>query len=277
MLGVNEGRVRCVHCPKHSASDQSDPKDRRFSISTSDLSWHCFHCGLGGSWIGFLNDCQRSAKGEAFKWAVLRGADLAGVAVPEWASRWADSHNGAGKPVKSQPSPQPLPNPPERAETSAKRVARQSDRDRNRDYAIQLWSDSVPVPTDESHPARRWVQATGAKWGCWLASCPWPRCVRWLPFEDGCGGYLVAPFARLADWMRDFPTVPNPVAIHTVCLDSHGLKSAHRGFRRPFRADSNPNPVGKIKDKASLGPYAGCGVLLSSHPGPLAIRTALPS
>ena len=262
------GRVR-YFCPFHSRDDQSDCRDRRLSVNPKTLGWRCFDsgCGLSGNLWTFANG-GLPARGDDFKRAVVAVADKLGVAVPD-GLRAAASGAASGRASNPQPEtsaesasgdPPERPQPPISAYEGGCAAERSAgDRPRAKPsqadgqaYARRLWAESVPIPLDAIHPARRWAGSFGAKWGVWSETRTWPSSVRWLPDRAASGaGALVAAVADLGAWLATWPKVPKPSGVHCVYVTATGRADTARG----------------VKGKRSYGSLSGCGCLLSADDG----------
>ena len=99
--------------------------------------------------------------------------------------------------------------------------------------ARELWSRrTLPIPTDERHPARLWLAARNL----WRPELPPPAALRWLPGEahfQGNGkhtgaGSLVALVAAPQAWQDAWPDLPPPQAIQLVAIDAYGNPALDR-------------------------------------------------
>ena len=121
------------------------------------------------------------------------------------------------------------------------------------DYAAQLWATGETIPTDETHPGRRWLAARLL----WRPGHPRPITLCWLPRRSvprkarlpNVAGALIVPVWPLADWLAAWPACPENVeSIHLIYVDSNGAK-AHDSEGR---------------DKRNFGPHAGRGWAIGS-------------
>ena len=107
-------------CPLHGGRNPS------FSVDTESLRWKCWSkCGTSGSALDYLNRGAK-VKGRAFKEAVARAAELAGVAMPD-GTRAAPPRARPPAPVRTKPEPPKRPPADELAE---------------------LWGQAAPVTED---------------------------------------------------------------------------------------------------------------------------------
>ena len=241
--GKRRGGYVRMHCPFHPRDDQSDPKDQRLSIDPANLGWRCFHggCGKSGDALAYLNG-GNPVRGADYRRAAVRFADRVGVPVPPAERKSADgidqrpaaaASSDSGSGAELGPGPESAPE-------------RESDTDPS-GAAKRIWESARAIPTDPSHPARRWAGEGGAKWGVWAASRAWPDAIRWIADADANGGRLVACVASLGEWRAAWPDVPVPRAIATICVDADGRPKLDAGGLR----------------KRTYGPSRGAGVLIA--------------
>ena len=79
--------------------------------------------------------------------------------------------------------------------------------------ARKWWRDSVPVPVDPSHPARRWA----AHRSLWLPREPFPDVLRWV---SRAGGSIVAGLWGLPEWAGS--PCKTPRAVQLIHVDVAG-------------------------------------------------------
>ena len=139
--------------------------------------------------------------------------------------------------------------------------------------ARRTWAqESLPIPMDPSHPARRWL----ARRSLWRPELPIPQVVRWLPAEhhyQGRGrhtgaGSLIALVAPPVAWSAAWPELPLPQAVHIVAVDQDGEPA----LDRPAEAGG----VGKRSIGSTDGSVTVIGCPdLSLVPGPVRVAEGL--
>ena len=96
-------------------------------------------------------------------------------------------------------------------------------------YAERLWRDSITIPLDPEHPARRWIAARNLYW----TGIPAPAVLRWLdavgrwPQHEGAGA-LVCLYAAPEGWTSAWPRLPGPQAVELLHVDAAGAKALDR-------------------------------------------------
>ena len=99
--------------------------------------------------------------------------------------------------------------------------------------ASELWNlRTLPIPSDEHHPARLWMAARNL----WRPDLPPPGAIRWLPGEahfQGKGkhtgaGSLVALIAEPEAWQAAWPGLPVPRGVQLVAIDAQGAPALDR-------------------------------------------------
>ena len=93
--------------------------------------------------------------------------------------------------------------------------------------ALRTWNrDSQPIPMDQTHPARLWLDHRNL----WRPGFPLPGSLRWLPAEahyQGRGphtgaGSLIALAAPPEAWSAAWPALPEPQAVQLIAIDAQG-------------------------------------------------------
>ena len=99
--------------------------------------------------------------------------------------------------------------------------------------ALRTWNrDSQPIPMDQTHPARIWLDHRNL----WRPGFPLPGSLRWLPAEAhyrGRGnhtgaGSLVALAAPPEAWSAAWPALPEPQAVQLIAIDAQGNPALDR-------------------------------------------------
>ena len=121
---------------------------------------------------------------------------------------------------QSVPPPRAPASPPSRREQS--------------DLPDRIWKETVPIPSDQFHPARRWL----ANRNLWRLQVDVPQQLRWTPAgitrpgpHTGAGS-IVALLAKSSHWANAWPDLPTPAAIEIIAVDEAG----HPALDRPQRA-----------------------------------------
>ena len=98
------------------------------------------------------------------------------------------------------------------------------------DYPVRIWTETVAIPRDADHPARRWL----ANRNLWRPEVEAPAPVRWLPASrtrpgphTGAGS-LVALLANPTVWAEAWPRLPNPQAVEIIAVDREGNPALDR-------------------------------------------------
>ena len=121
--------------------------------------------------------------------------------------------------------------------------------------AQRTWAqNSLPIPTDRNHPARRWLAARNL----WRPELPIPGAIRWLPAAahyQGRGphtgaGSIIALAAAPAAWTTAWPELPSPQAVQIAAIDAEGRPALDR-----------PKEAGGL-GKRSIGSTNGAIVVL---------------
>lgn len=74
---VSKGNQLCITCPSHKEGNESHPSCFIIDDNTSDMNgvWHCFTCGLSGTFIDLVAYCFDNNIIDASEWLVDRFAD----------------------------------------------------------------------------------------------------------------------------------------------------------------------------------------------------------
>ena len=122
------------------------------------------------------------------------------------------------------------------------------------DYPARIWAETLAIPFDTGHPARRWF----ANRNLWRPEVEAPASLRWLPAartrpgpHTGAGS-LVALLAQPADWAKTWPHLPTPQAVEIIAVDDVGQPALDR-----------PIPEGGM-GKRTLGAKAGAVLVLGN-------------
>ena len=164
----SSGRMR-GRCPLHGDEDRAS---RRFSVDPETLGWKCFSCSKSGDALAFLAGGQ-SPRGDAYRDAVRRAADLAGIPEADWAGWLARSTPRTRfKPPRSAPKPKLAL----KHMQAAKARSTASERDSRRAKAVcALWD--ISGATNCTPAAAYLVEERHV----WPPGRPLPAAVRWLP------------------------------------------------------------------------------------------------
>ena len=150
---------------------------------------------------------------------------------------WEDSRLGLIPPRAPPDSPKPATSRPAGAVNPQTPENRQSAPSRGgvdmTFIARRTWiRDSQPIPLDQDHPARRWLNARNL----WRPGFPLPGALRWLPAEthyQGRGphtgaGSLVALAAPPEAWTEAWPELPELQAVQLIAVDLQGFPALDR-------------------------------------------------
>ena len=224
-----------MHRPDHASIDWSeciraatahfrgDPNAQRSSRRRGELRWgnqgslvvwikpsthpgtfHDFEAGVGGGVLDFLRHEAGMDKGAAMRWLGEQGL------VPAYrnASRRTSAAGGSAQVRPPRPTSD---------------AGRRSD---SRAAGLRRWDQSVEIPKNSGHPVQRWL----ADRNLWRPEFPLPSYIRWVMadrWHRGAGS-VITILAPLSDWQNSWPSVPVPIAFHTVAIDDQGQKSADR-------------------------------------------------
>ena len=143
--------------------------------------------------------------------------------------------------LSHQALPPRAPAPPQRPKTQS-------------DLPDRIWASTAPIPSDNLHPARRWL----ANRNLWRNQVDAPPQLRWLPAQltrpgphTGAGS-LVALLAKPSDWAHAWPELPNPFAIEIIAVDVNGYPALDR-----------PQCAGGL-NKRTLGSKTGAVLILGN-------------
>ena len=155
--------------------------------------------------------------------------------------------------LRNQPSPPATPRqpaPPPRRQTQT-------------DLPARVWTETVAIPNDAGHPARRWFTNRNL----WRPEVEAPSSLRWLPASrtrpgphTGAGS-LVALLATPAAWAEAWPRLPNPQAVEIIAVNRDGNPALDR-----------PRQEGGL-GKRTLGDKTGAVLILGN---PLLTRIDAP-
>ena len=101
----------------------------------------------------------------------------------------------------------------------------ESSAEQNQNYARELWSESLCIPVDPQHPARRWL----ARRNLWHSRITPPVGLRYLENHKD-GPSLIVLVALLSDWIKAFPAIPAPSGIQRILIDDEGRKRFSEGI-----------------------------------------------
>ena len=142
------------------------------------------------------------------------------------------------------------PSPPASPSQSAPPPRRQP----RTDLPVRIWADTVAIPNDAGHAARRWFTNRNL----WRPEVEAPAPLRWLlasrtrPGPHTGAGSLVALLAKPAAWAEAWPRLPNPQAVEIIAVDQNGNPALDR-----------PQQDGGL-GKRTLGDKTGAVLILGS-------------
>ena len=172
----------------------------------------------GNESLGVLDIIRRETGGDPMEWLADRG-----FIEPREQGR-----QGRGRVVvcDRSRSKQNAPNVPRKQEGNHRDSSDEAKRLR---WARTSWKASRPIPSDSSHPARRWL----ARRRLWHPGLPLPAPVRWIPASAAHtgAGSIVALAAPPEAWASAWPELPEPVAVHLVSMDAEGLPALDRSAK----------------------------------------------
>ena len=86
--------------------------------------------------------------------------------------------------------------------------------------ARSIWSAGAPIPRDMEHPARAWFENRNL----WRPELPTPTTLRWQKAskQHTGAGSIIALLATPEAWTAQWPNLPEPVAIQSICIDERG-------------------------------------------------------
>lgn len=92
--------------------------------------------------------------------------------------------------------------------------------------AVEVWTETVAIPRDGDHPARRWF----ANRNLWRPEMPSPPMLRWrLPGRLHTGaGSLAALLASPQAWSESWPVTPRPAGVQLISVDRLGEPALDR-------------------------------------------------
>ena len=196
-------------------------------------TWYSFEEDTGGGVLAFLAHFAHLDRADAISFLDSRGL-ITGTVPP---------------PTTPPPVTRPTPAPRPTTDTA---------------FVTRLWQQSSPVPTDATHPVRRWL----AHRVLWHPDLPLPSPVRWLPAQEqvfrnlhqGAGSILVG-MATPDQWHASWPLAPNPTAVHLVSIDHAGQPA----LDRPADHTTHDGRISPGRPKRIHGPANG-NVAILGHP-----------
>lgn len=186
-----------------------------FKLRTDTGAWHDFESGTGGGVLDLVMREMNTDKAGAIAWLREHEYLPAAPNTPQTALR-----------VRSQASAPPAGRSANSDSPSATHADDEGyESGRPKISLADVCKGWEQIPTDQSHPARRWA----ALRDLWQPGEPFPAGLAWLPAgspwfrgrHEGAGA-IVFKLAPIDAWQAAYPKTPGPIAVQLVNIDAEG-------------------------------------------------------